>query len=67
MGVEHLGLGLSTVAALSIPPLSTVAINDMARCTRNCDVRAADADQRPLPFLVAEGGRSLEDNLVNKG
>lgn len=67
MGVEHLGFGLSTVAALSIPPLSTIAIDDMARCTRNGDVCAADADERALPFLVAEGGCSLENDLVNKG
>lgn len=66
MGVEHLGLGLSAVAAFSIPPLGTVSINDMSRGTRNGDVCTADADERTLPFLVAEGGCSLEDDLSSE-
>lgn len=60
VGIEELGLGLAAVGALAVPPLGTVAINDMARSTDNFDVAARDADERTAPLLVAEGGGALE-------
>lgn len=33
VGIEHLGLGLAAIAAFAVPPLGTVAVDDMARGT----------------------------------
>lgn len=61
--LEELGLGLSTVAALAIPPTSTIAVDLSTGRLFHGDVGSGHGDQRTLPFLVAEGGFTLEDDL----
>lgn len=63
VGVEELGLGLSTVAALSVPPLGTVSIDNVARGTLDGDGASGEGDQRTLPLLVTERGSTLEGDL----
>lgn len=63
MSVEELGLGLSTVAALAVPPSRAVAINGVARGTVDDDVASRKGDERSAPLLVAKGGLSLEGDL----
>lgn len=60
VSVEELGLGLSTVAALAVPPSRAVAINGVARGTFNDDVASRKGDERSLPLLVSKGCLSLE-------
>lgn len=60
VGVEELGLGLAAVGALAVPPLSAVAINDMAAGALDGDLGTGDRDEGALPLLVAEAGGSLE-------
>jgi hypothetical protein len=64
MSVEELGLGLSTVAALAVPPSGAVAINGVARGTVDDDVASRKGDERSAPLLVAKGGLSLEGDLL---
>lgn len=64
VGVEEFGLGLATVGPLAIPPLGTVAINDVARGTSDSDVGSRDGDEWAFPLLVAEGSGTLEDDLA---
>lgn len=64
VGVEELGLGLSRVGALAIPPLGTVAVNDVARGTSDSDVGSRYRDEWAFPLLVAKGSGTLEDDLA---
>lgn len=65
MGEEELGFDIIfRIGALTIPPLGTVSIKDMARATRNFDIGSGDRDQRPCPFLVSKGGGAFKDNLI---
>jgi hypothetical protein len=59
----YLGLGLASIATLSVPPLSTSSINNMASGTVDSDVVARDGDQGTFPLLVAERGSTLEGDL----
>lgn len=65
MGIEELGLGLATVSSLAIPPAGSVAVEDGTRGSLHSDIGSGDGDQGARPFLVAEGGGSLEDDLEN--
>lgn len=55
--------GLATVGALAVPPLGAVAINHVARGAGDGDVRSGDGDEGALPFLVAKGSGTLENDL----
>lgn len=64
VGVEELGLRLSSVRSLSVPPQITITIDV---CTRYCsygDIRSRHGDQRTRPFFVAKGCFALKDDLV---
>jgi hypothetical protein len=63
MGIEKLGLGLASVGALAIPPARTIAVDLSIVGRFNGDARAGYSDQRTVPFLVAEGGGTLENDL----
>jgi hypothetical protein len=66
VGIEELGLGLAAVCSLSIPPASTISIEDGTRGSLDSDVSSRDGNQGAGPFLVAEGGLSFEDDLENR-
>lgn len=59
----HLGLLLSTVRALAIPPGRAVSINDVATSTVDLDVGSGNRDQRAFPLLVCESCLALEGDL----
>ena len=63
VSLEELGLGLATVATLAVPPASTVAVDLGTGGLLDGDVGTGHGDQGTLPFLVAEGGFTLEDDL----
>lgn len=63
VGSEELGLSLAAVGSLAVPPAGTISIEDGARSSLDSNVSSGDGDQRTRPFLVAEGGHSLEDDL----
>ena len=63
MGIEELGLGLSSVASFSIPPSGTVAIDRMATSASDCDRSSGNRDKRARPLLVAECCGSGKDNI----
>lgn len=63
VGSEELGLSLAAVGSLAIPPASTISIENSTRSSLDSNVSSGDGDQRTAPFLVAEGGLSLEDDL----
>lgn len=63
VGSEELGLSLAAVGSLAIPPAGTISIEDSARSSLDSNVSSGDGDQGTVPFLVAEGGLSLEDDL----
>lgn len=63
VSIEELRLRLATVGTLSIPPTSTITINNMAGSTFDSDIGSGDRDERTLPLLVAEGSLTLEDDL----
>jgi len=58
-----LGLRLSTVGALSVPPLRTVAIDDVSAGAVDSDLGAGDRDEGAFPLLVGKGGSALEGDL----
>jgi hypothetical protein len=61
--IAYLGLGFASVAAFSVPPFRTIAINDMASSTIDGDVGTRNGDQRTNPLLVGESSRALEGDL----
>jgi hypothetical protein len=63
VSIEELGLGLSTVAALTVPPAGTVSVKDGAGGSFDGDVGTGDGDERTGPFFIAEGGGAFEDDL----
>lgn len=63
MRIEKLGLRLATVGALAVPVVRTVAIEDTARGALHGDVSSRDGNEWAVPFLIAEGGLTLEDDL----
>jgi hypothetical protein len=65
VGSEELWLSLAAVGSLAIPPARTISIEDGTRSTLDGNVSSGDGDQGTVPFLVAEGGLSLEDDLKN--
>lgn len=64
MGIEELGLGLSTTAALAIPPPSTVGVQGGTAGTLDGNLGALDLQKRAVPLLVAPGSLTLEDDLL---
>jgi hypothetical protein len=62
VGVEKLGLGLSTVGALGVPPAGSVSVKSGAGAI-DSDVVAGDRDERSLPLLVTESGGALENDV----
>ena len=62
VGVEELGLCLAAVGTLSVPPLSAVAVDNVAGGTLDGDLGTGDRDERTLPLLVAEASGTLEGN-----
>lgn len=65
VGVEELGLSLSAVGSLTVPPASTAAVDDMACFAGDMNVLAGHADEGTLPLLVSEGSLALEDDLYS--
>lgn len=63
VGVEELGLGLAAVSSLAVPPAGTVSVENGSSGSLDGDGCSGNRDQGSIPFLVAEGGGSLEDNL----
>lgn len=64
MGIEELGLSLTPVGALAVPPARTAAVDGVVRCSANDNVRSGDTDERAFPLLVSEGGFAVEDDLL---
>lgn len=62
MGVEELGLLLATVGALAVPPLRTIAVDNVAGSTVDGDLVTRDGNKRTRPLLVAEAGGTLESD-----
>jgi hypothetical protein len=60
----YLWLGLSSIAALAIPPLRAITVNDMTSSTINGDVGTGDRDQGTCPFLVRKSCCTLEGDLM---
>ena len=63
VGREELGLGLSTIAPLSIPPAGSVSVNLGTGFLLDLDVGSGHGNKRALPLLVAEGSFTREDDL----
>ena len=63
VSIEELGLGLAAIAALAVPPASTVAIQNTASSTGNGDGSTGNADEGSFPLLVAEGSGALENDV----
>jgi hypothetical protein len=63
VGIEELGLGLSTIGALPIPPTGTVGVDDGAIRSLDGDIGTRDFDERTAPLLVTESRGALKDNL----
>jgi hypothetical protein len=59
----YFGLVYASVAALAIPPLETVAVNDVAASAVDGDVGTRNRDQGTCPWLVTKSSRALEGNL----
>jgi hypothetical protein len=60
----YLWLGLSSIAALAVPPLRAITVNDMAHSTVNGDVCARNRDQGTFPFLVCKSCCTLKGDLM---
>jgi hypothetical protein len=60
----YLGLGLASIATLSVPPLGTSGVDDMTSSTIDRDVGTRDGDQWTFPLFVSERSRALEGNLL---
>ena len=65
VGVEELGLLLSAVGSLAVPPAGTATVDDMAGFAGDVDVASGGADEGTSPLLVSEGGFALEDDLYS--
>lgn len=63
VGREELGLLLAAVASLAVPPTSTITLNLTTSVLLDGNAGSGRRDQRALPFLIAEGGGTVEDNL----
>jgi hypothetical protein len=67
MGVHLLWLLLSSIGTLTIPPLSAVAVNNVATGTIDGNLSTRDRDQWSFPLLIREGGSTLEGDLQMLG
>lgn len=66
VGIEELGLGLTPVGTLAIPPARTAAVDGVVGCSADDNVRSSDTDKRAFPLLVSKGGFAVEDDLLPK-
>lgn len=67
VGVEELGLLLSAVGSLAVPPAGTATVDDMAGSAGDVNVASGEADEGASPLLVSERGFALEDDLHSSG
>lgn len=63
---EELGLVHAAVAALAVPPASSLAVEDGAAGALDGDVFAFDLEEGAVPFLVAPGCRSFKNDLYRR-
>lgn len=63
VSVKELWLGGTAIATLTVPPLGTVAVNDMSRGSSDGDAGTGESDERALPLVVLEGRCALELNV----
>lgn len=59
---EELGLGLSTISTLTVPPTSTITVENRSLGALDSDLLSLDVKKGTLPFRVAPGGGTLEDD-----
>ncbi len=59
---EELGLDLSAVTALTIPPTSSVTIENRSRSALDSDFVSTNVNKGALPLLVAPSRGTLEDD-----
>lgn len=64
MCIEELRLGLATTATFSIPPTSTVGVQNGATGASDGNASTLNLEQGPVPLLVAPSSRALEDDLT---
>lgn len=64
METAYLGLSLTAVGSLAIPPSRPVTVDHMTRGTLDSDLGPRDRDQRSLPLFVSKAGSALEDDLI---
>lgn len=64
MSIEELGLGDTSIASFSIPPARAIAVQVCAAGTLDGDAGAGDLEEGAIPFFVAPGCFSFEDDLV---
>ena len=64
--VEELRLGLSTVAALAVPPSGAIRVQRCRRRSRDGDGSAFYLEKRAIPLLVTPSRCSFEDDLRRK-
>lgn len=57
---EELRLRLPTIGSFTIPPLGSIAINNMSRSPVDSDVATRERDERAAPLLVPKGRSALE-------
>lgn len=62
MGIEELGLGLSSICPLTVPPATAVTVEGGIAFALDGDVGAGDTDEGAIPLIVAKGSLALEDD-----
>lgn len=63
MSSKELGLCLSAVAALAIPPTGAIRVQNGTTGTLDGDAIAFNLEQRARPLLIAPGSCTLKDDL----
>ena len=67
VSVEELGLGLSAVGSLAIPPSASLTVEDRTRGTSHGDVCPGDGNKRTCPLRVAKGSGAFKGNVSTRG
>lgn len=60
--ITNLGLCLATITALAVPPTSTVGVENRAGRSLDCDLIAANVQERAGPLFVTPCRGALEDH-----